>query len=147
MGPDGLPLAGAIVNREPWNEAGVTRENGEFTIGVFRPGEERDYLILHIKKKLAASVTLRGGTNEIVVKLGPCGAVTGRIVDEDGTPRPKMLLHVSFPNLLPKECDINGRFRIDPLIPGRPIKITVSTNRYSRAKSDCRGIGSRAGRG
>jgi len=135
VGPDGLPLAGAWVNREPWNEVGVTRENGEFTIGVFRPGEERDYLILHDKKKLAATVTLRGGSDEIVVKLGPCGAVTGRIVDEDGTPRPRILLHVSFPNLLPIESDLDGRFRIDRLIPGKPIKITVSKNRYSRSKA------------
>jgi hypothetical protein len=140
VGPDGLPLAGARVSREPWNEVGVTRENGEFTIGVFRPGEERDYLILHDKKKLAATVTLRGGTDEMVVKLGPCAAVTGRIVDEGGTPRPKMLLYVSFPNLLPKESDLNGRFRIDPLVPGKPIKITVSMNRYSRSKSVAEGL-------
>ncbi len=115
--------------------------NGEFTIGGFRSGEERDYLVFHDKKKLTAMVKLRGGTDDLVVKLEPCAAITGRIIDEGGNPRPKMLIHVSFPNnLLPAESDLNGRFLIDALIQGKPTKVTVSTNRSSRAKSIADGL-------
>jgi len=139
VGPDGQPLAGSRIFRElPWPGSGPQPQS-EFTIEDLGPGEQRTLFLFHDPKKLAATIAVRGGEPGVsVVQLQPWAAVTGRIVDEDGTPRPKMLLRVSLSNLTPREAGPDGRFRIEPIIPGQATEITVSRNLTARSVSIAR---------
>lgn len=125
VGPDGKPLAGAVMagQSEPMKVA-------EFTVRQFNPRRPRPVFFRHPEKGLvgvAAPPAANGGS--VVVRMKPGAAVTGRLVRADGTPRAGAELRVSYrPKKEPHwdECalhetiktDREGRFRIDALLPG-----------------------------
>jgi hypothetical protein len=79
-------------------------------------------------RKLAGSLLLKGDeTGEFVVRLEPWGAVTGRVVDDEGKPRPDVQIFSTIRerpdpgrgDLRDKPAvDARGRFRIEGLVPG-----------------------------
>jgi RNA polymerase sigma factor (sigma-70 family) len=90
--PDGQPLAGArTAGLSPiallfFNDI-PTQNDGSFKVGGVRPGEPRALFFVHLEKKLARVVRLRGDEKEpLAVRLEPLGALTGRVVDADGRP-------------------------------------------------------------
>src|SRR5262249_48696803 len=63
----------------------------------------------------------------LAVRLEPCGALTGRVVDEAGEPLAGVLLRLHYPELprpgflyrdLEFRTDAQGRFRVEWLLPG-----------------------------
>jgi hypothetical protein len=124
LGPDGERLAGAVM--------GGTSEgmkSAEFTVRQFNPRRPRPVFFRHPEKGLigvAHPPRENGGT--VRVRMEPGAAITGRLVDADGTPRAGVELRVTF---LPKEephwnecsldsvkTDRDGRFHIEALLPG-----------------------------
>jgi hypothetical protein len=98
-----------------------------FKIGGLPPGPYRlDFI--HRGRKLAGSVMLKGDEkDDLVAKLRPWGTVTGRVVDENGTPRTDVEIFSTTRMVLDPErgdlegkptVDAQGRFRIDGLVPG-----------------------------
>ncbi len=134
LDPQGQPMAGARIFQvsPPWNGSWA-RPGGEFTIEGLRSGEERQLVFSQAERKLAAMVTVRGGDpNEVLVRLQPWAAVTGRVIDEEGHPQARMVLMSSLKILSPTETNLDGRFRYEPVIPGRATVVTVSKDRLSR---------------
>jgi RNA polymerase sigma factor (sigma-70 family) len=94
--------------------------------------------------KRFATVRLKGDEKEVVVvKLGPGGAVKGRLIGEDGKPlagvavrlyhrervAEEMHAHIHRASLV--ETDADGRFRIDGVVPGVPFYLALSRGQQS----------------
>src|SRR5262249_33709444 len=77
---DGKPLAGAWVAglTDSWP---ITYTLPEPTAIVYAldPEKPRTLVVFHAGKKL-------GGTEPVIVKLGPVGKVTGRLLEDNGSP-------------------------------------------------------------
>jgi RNA polymerase sigma factor (sigma-70 family) len=133
--PEGKPLEGVQVAGLKGMLSGLSY--GERLAGsAFRatgldPRQPRGLFFYDAQKRLGAAVLVRGDEKKpIQVRLRPCGAVVGRILDADGDPRPGLRLSVSVDggqfgrdqpigdnSRPPVTTDKEGRFRID-LIPG-----------------------------
>jgi hypothetical protein len=132
VGPDGQPVVGCrALNLYPGTMSGHTVEltSGEFTAIALDPKQPRPLFFRHETKRLAAVVMARGDESRpLTVRLQPAGTVTGRLLDEDGQPRPGLRIYVNFAPfrlgpgyqfpLLDTSLGDDGRFRIDGLIPG-----------------------------
>jgi hypothetical protein len=132
LGPDGKPLIGAVMGGQS-----ERMKTAEFTVQQFNPRRPRPVFFRHPETGLVGVVhppKENGGT--VTVRTEPGAAVTGRLVDADGTPRAGVELRVSFhPKDEPhwNECplhdsiktDQGGRFRIDALVPGLDYYLSV----------------------
>jgi RNA polymerase sigma factor (sigma-70 family) len=133
---DGRPLPGAWVSglTQHWPityklpEAGAT----VYALDAARP---RTLVVLHVEKSLGGTATIRGDEKgPVVVKLGPLGKVSGRFLEEDGTPLAgaevsvnaqdeigRELYRFATPTRKPARTDKDGRFTLDGIVPGLPI--------------------------
>jgi hypothetical protein len=129
VGPDGKPLAGAMVfGLTPREHGAKTLEGSEFTVRGINPRAPRHLLFFHKEKNLGLFLKELPGEKDgpVTVKLEACGAVTGRMVDRDGQPVAKM--HLDFAATAewgsvgaPRQAvttDKDGRFRAEGLVPG-----------------------------
>src|SRR5205085_9987911 len=96
------------------------------------PEQLRRLVLLHPERKLAAIVTVRGDEKEpIVVRLGPTGVITGRLLDIDGQPIAGAYVVVRYEDRVASglvgesffrgampQTDPEGRFRLDSIVPG-----------------------------
>ena len=125
LGPDGKPLVGAVMGGQ---SEGM--KTAEFTVRRFNPRRPRPvFFRLPEKGLIGVAHPPKEDGGSVTVRMGPGAAVTGRLVDAEGTPRPGVELRVS---VLPKEephwnecslhesvkTDRDGRFRIGALVPG-----------------------------
>jgi RNA polymerase sigma factor (sigma-70 family) len=132
-GPDGKPLDGARAHGQSagddYSYASWSRNPlpAEFTVYGLEPGKGRTLLLEHAEKNLAARHEIKGDeSGPVVVTLQPSATVVGRLVGDDGRPRPHADISVSFylvkdaprPHPHPIRTDAEGKFRIDGLIPG-----------------------------
>ncbi len=107
---------------------------GESRCTVYGLGEDRPrkLLLLHPRRQLAASLTVKGNeAAPVVVKLAPTGSVVGRALDE-GAPIGNAKVIVRYYKNQPADelrgysamatatTDAKGRFRVDGLMPGEP---------------------------
>ncbi len=136
-GPDGRPISGARVFcirdvslREPIGGDVVT-------VCHTNPGEAETVVVLHEDRSLGAAVELVGTERDPVeVVLQPTATVAGRLVDEDGRPRPGAQLaleqrltsqgsaiRIERPGSL--RTDPDGLFRIVHLVPGVSYDLAV----------------------
>jgi RNA polymerase sigma factor (sigma-70 family) len=145
LGPDGKPLAGALVK-------GLTAiyprptplQTATFTAVALDPRESRQLLFVHLKQKLAGKLVLRGDEKgEVRVRLEPWGALGGRILDEDGRPVAGARMQMGYPETIffqpmtwwvgyqgeVVETDREGRFRAEGLTPGMTFRLYVSSGR------------------
>jgi hypothetical protein len=125
FGPDGKPLIGAVMGGQS-----EKMKTAEFTVQEFNPRRPRPVFFRHTDKGLIGvghPPKENGGT--ITVRMEPGAAVTGRLVEADGTPRAGVESRVSFSlneeplwneSSLPDslKTDRDGRFRLDALVPG-----------------------------
>jgi RNA polymerase sigma factor (sigma-70 family) len=137
---DGKPVAGAVAlgirSRGRMTRPPTT---AEFTASGLDPDQPRRVLFFHADRKLSGTLMLDGkGTGTVTVKMELLGAITGRLVDQDG--RPAVGLHVEFVvqdedisnfNEL-KQRDIpalvtdrDGRFRLPDLPHGVKLSVTA----------------------
>jgi protocatechuate 3,4-dioxygenase beta subunit len=112
---------------------------GEFTFVHPRPGQPETVLILSENRELGAFVDIKGDEPDpIKVALRPSGTVTGRLVDEDGRPRPNVRLELEYQRRTggdtmsdeqtftpPLLTGPDGRFRIKGLVPGLSYTVAV----------------------
>jgi protocatechuate 3,4-dioxygenase beta subunit len=122
VGPDGRPLAGVDVlsSREPPTK---TSEGGEFTLRRLNPKAKFD-VEFHYKEKnlgflLEELPDEKAGP--LIVKLQPCGSVSGRFVDQDG--QPVAGVRFTLQGVGGLTTDKEGRFRAQGLVPGLRCRI------------------------
>ena len=130
---DGRPLAGAWV-------AGLTDSfpitytlpEPTATVYALNPEKPRTLAVFHPGKKLGGAVTVRGDEKEpVVVKLGPVGKMTGRLLEADGNPLTGAEVSINCPAQIARELyrfanptgqpvltDKDGRFTLTNVVPG-----------------------------
>jgi RNA polymerase sigma factor (sigma-70 family) len=134
LGPDGKPLAGAVVCGVKsyaftyWE--GEPLKTAEFAAFGFKDGRPRCLLFLHQEKKLAGSLLVNGEEKEpLRVRLEPWATVAGRLVTPDGLPDTDAELRFGMGDRFDDVTvgshptrgfrpDKEGKFRIEGLVPG-----------------------------
>ncbi|WP_435017926.1 sigma-70 family RNA polymerase sigma factor [Tundrisphaera sp. TA3] len=112
------------------------QEAATFEALGYDPARPRRVTIVHIGRKLAGSAYLKGDPPDAVtVRLQPWGEISGRVVDDEGRPRPGMQILSLFGGPGDRAearaalrgvgdatgdiaTDIDGRFRVQGLLPG-----------------------------
>jgi RNA polymerase sigma factor (sigma-70 family) len=130
---DGKPLAGAWVAglTDSWP---ITYALPEPTAAVYAldPEKPRTLVVFHTEMKLGGTVTVRGDEKEpVIVKLGPVGEVTGRLMEADGNPLAGATVSFNSPSPIARELyrfanptgqrvltDKDGRFTLTNVVPG-----------------------------
>jgi RNA polymerase sigma factor (sigma-70 family) len=145
LGPEGRPLAGVgVFNVNPlhfWSAGPL--KTASFRLTGVDPRGRRSLVFLHPDKHLVKAVELRGNVRGLVtVRLEKAGTVTGRLVDEDGQPRPRVVLQIHFvrkdsggvaEHLPPRiTTDPQGRFRVDGLAAGLVYQINLAGKPVTR---------------
>jgi RNA polymerase sigma factor (sigma-70 family) len=141
VGPGGEPVEGALIMGaedyfQSWSDAPLP--SAEFEVHALGPDSKRGLLFFHEGKKLAGSYLVRPGeSGPVTIKLEPCGTLTGRLVDDEGRPRPGAQMTCdgifigddsrfekgSLP--APIKTDEDGRFRTSGLVPGLKYSLRV----------------------
>ncbi len=126
--PDGRPVVGARIQGQSrvsnWSKP---RETAEFRVEGLRRGETRRMHARLDDRRLAGWVEfLADGQDTVELKLQPWATVEGRLVDDHGDPRSNVDLVVDPGYERNTVTDSHGRFRMDGLVPGLPIKIWAS---------------------
>jgi RNA polymerase sigma factor (sigma-70 family) len=125
LGPDDKPLVGAVKGG-----ASEPMKTAQFTVRHFNPRRPRPIFFRQPERNLVGAAPLpQKNGDSVTVQMTPGAAVTGRVVDVDGTPRAGVQVYVYFrPRQEPRwnenslhgpiKTDQEGRFRFDALLPG-----------------------------
>jgi protocatechuate 3,4-dioxygenase beta subunit len=136
---DGRPVSGAwVTGISPKNWTRPVRIS-EVSCSAYHVTAAKPRLMAFYEpeKKLVGTLSLKGDEKQpAVAKLGPAGAVTGRLVYEDSKPVSGFVIEVYYPTREAQEMfkhidrakprvvtDKNGAFRIENLIPGVEFKL------------------------
>jgi hypothetical protein len=138
LDPEGKPLAGvhAFNANRPDGWTSQPLPTASFRLIAVNPKGRRTLIFLHRDKRLVKALDLPGNSRDpLTVQLEPAGTLVGRLVDEDGQPRPEVGLGIYFRRQdvdylathLPVEIrtDREGRFRVEGLAPGVAYEIRV----------------------
>jgi RNA polymerase sigma factor (sigma-70 family) len=148
VGPDGEPVAGALMlgaedYYQRWSERPLA--SAEFEVNALGTQRKRGLLFYHEAKQLAGAYLIKPDeAGPLTVKLEPCGALTGRLVDRGGLPQAGARLTCDRPILFGEDgaefdkgalpssmrTDKDGRFRAFGLVPG--LKYTLTAWKGSR---------------
>jgi RNA polymerase sigma factor (sigma-70 family) len=111
------------------------------------PEEKRLLAVVHAKRRLVGTLTVRADDKNPVVKLGPGGTLTGRVVDPDGKPVGDVTVIVYYGRRAVGEASeplnaeaaevlrtgrrvaltaADGAFRFDALFPGEEFRLTFT---------------------
>ncbi|MDR3623312.1 MAG: carboxypeptidase-like regulatory domain-containing protein [Paludisphaera borealis] len=133
LDPEGRPLAGARaggmppadVAREGWWQS---RERAVFSVTGLNMRRIRVVWFQHQARRLVGTLAVRDSEpGPLVVRLQPWGAVSGRLVDADGRPRPGVAMSCRRPSesvvpwaMRPDDAttDADGRFAFEGLATG-----------------------------
>ncbi len=131
---DGKPLTGAFVAglTAHWPITFELKNDAATTVLALDPERPRRVLVVHPDKNLGGTVTLRGDEKTpVVIKLAPLGAVTGRLLEIDGTPLAGANVSVDWADKIasdmhrtvdrtapPVKTDKEGRFTLRGILPG-----------------------------
>jgi hypothetical protein len=133
--PEGKPIGGTTVagigDLFPYSE--YDQDSPTIEVHALDPSKPRRVTIAHAGRKLIGSVYLKGDeTGPLTVRLQAWGAITGRIIDDEGQPRSGIGLW-SAGGLEPRAehgmlpggdrgegvwIGPDGRFRFEGLVPG-----------------------------
>lgn len=136
---EGQPLANTFVT-------GMGPDNGERPILCetdacsayhLEAGKPRLMVFYHPERKLTGSRTLKGDEKQpVMVKLGPTGAIEGRLLDADGKPLAGIVIEASYQDGEAEEIhqaihekkqivtDADGTFTLDELIPALKFELS-----------------------
>jgi RNA polymerase sigma factor (sigma-70 family) len=124
VGPDGQPIPGVMVDGlSPRLQSTETLEGSEFTVRCINPRVKRQLTFQHTAKNLG--YWLKELPDEeagpLLIKLQPCGSISGRLVDADGVPRvTNGRVYIGWP---PFTVDKDGRFHVQGIVPGLAYRI------------------------
>ena len=135
LDPEGEPLAGAEARHLDAFGFGQSRTlpTAEFEARGVDPRRRRSALFVHRERGLAGALPLLGDEDgPLTVRLVPWGAITGRVVDDDGNPVTGIEVDDGSIDTDPTRfdppygditqygvsVDPGGRFRIEGLVPG-----------------------------
>ena len=135
--PEGRPLGGTTVNGAEGllgASQGSDHASPEIEVKSLTPEEPRRVTVRHVGRKLVGSVVLKGDEpGPVTLELRPWAEIKGRIVDDDGMPRPRLALSAGGRSHRPLEelavlpggdvgggiaLDAGGRFHVVGLVPG-----------------------------
>jgi hypothetical protein len=140
--PDGKPVKGASIDgvRGVWLHR-KDLPTAEFRLTGVDPKHPRWYFVRHRGRNLGTVVLLKGDEPmPVTVRLQKCATITGRVVDEDGLPRPAWIMSVIQTEQLkgkgsfgvggspPEGTGKDGRFRIEGVIPGHKVGVYAGKN-------------------
>ena len=134
LDPEGRPVVGAKttgLTYHPWDHEPALRA-ATIPITGLHPDRARRITFVKEDRKLIGFLLARGdGDAAYTVRMQPWATVTGRVVDEQGTPQPRASLGAGtvrefaahddpslgiFPGV---QTDEQGRFRAERLVPGQ----------------------------
>jgi hypothetical protein len=145
-GPDGKPVTGARAAGLTDDSTVTQLSSDRLTLGGLRRDGDRALVVIHERRQLGAVAAVCGDSDEpLEVKLEPLGAVTGRLVNQEGKPLAGRTVALSlwldpkrFENLPDRfvslgrfggpwqgftmrtaKTDKDGRFRVGGLLPGQ----------------------------
>jgi Carboxypeptidase regulatory-like domain len=139
--PEGKPVSGVIVYGLAANWQVKTLDDETFEVVGLEPGKPRTVSFIHKDRRLAGAVLLEPGESPVEVRLTPCGAAVGRLVDGDGQPLAGATIHLTpldhrgqmFPGnvgLWPEgdvfTADKDGRFRVGGINPALSAHLAVN---------------------
>jgi hypothetical protein len=140
--PDGKPVKGVridSVGRGWFHEHDLP--TAQFRIPGVDPKHPRWYFVRHRGRNLGTVVLLKGDEPApVTVRLQKCATITGRVVDEDGLPRPAWIMSVIETEQLKGKSSFgvgdsplartgkDGRFRIEGVIPGHKVGVYAGKN-------------------
>jgi RNA polymerase sigma factor (sigma-70 family) len=87
--PEGKPVKGAHatgITHLAFEHARSPGDSDVLTLYNVEPGQERFVAVAQAKRKLVGTLTVKASDKDPVVKLGPGGVVSGRLVDAEGKP-------------------------------------------------------------
>ena len=133
----GKPLTGAeVAGVSAQTLRAVPFKTATGRIYALDPDNPRPVVFVHVARKLAAVMTLRGDEKEpVTVRLAPTAVLTGRVLDADGEPvagaEVYELYSTSAGRQLTKSqvrwfrprTDKEGRFRLDGIVPGLEMEL------------------------
>jgi RNA polymerase sigma factor (sigma-70 family) len=140
--PDGRPVKGASIDgvRGVWLHR-KDLPTAEFRLTGVDPKHPRWYFVRHRGRNLGTVVLLKGDEpTPVTVRLQKCGIITGRVVDEDGLPRPAWIMSLLQTEELKgkdyfgvggtdlERTGKDGRFRIEGVIPGHKVGVYAGKN-------------------
>jgi RNA polymerase sigma factor (sigma-70 family) len=158
IGPDGLPVVGAEaygLGAREWSGTNRSRalDGDTFEVCGLEPGHPRLVVFTHQARKLVGAAVLKDqdmkSTTLLEVKLVPMGAITGRLLDDDGLPWAGATLDVwmSDPDRPPgafgcsfsekATADAQGRFRVEAFVPGVETEVTIAVPNRGGVQLDC----------
>jgi protocatechuate 3,4-dioxygenase beta subunit len=124
VGPDDQPLIGVTVQGLlPSSHVVEALQGADFTVRGINPQAPPRLLTFYHEGKNLGSF-LKGLPAEtdgpLIVKLQPCGSLSGRIVDQDGQPVPGFRGTLKPGNLHRHDftTDKEGHFRVEGILPG-----------------------------
>lgn len=140
--PEGKPVAGVtMVGHGPYGRVPRAYPTAEIAVGGLSPKNPAEQLyFLHKGRKLCGQVLVKGDeTGKVVVKLTPCGRVTGRVVDHEGKPAAGLLVPMQMTDGVANDLlrqklfrdegtattDADGRFAFDRLFPAVEFDLMV----------------------
>jgi hypothetical protein len=123
VGPDGQPITGVTARGLTSDRAEATLKGAEFTVRGINPKAPARLLTFHHKGKNLGSFVKELPAEKdgpFIVKLQPCGSVSGRIVDSDGQPVAGFRGEFSVGHWGQYQftTDKEGRFRVEGLVAG-----------------------------
>jgi hypothetical protein len=140
--PDGRLVKGASIDsvRGVWYKV-KDLPTAEFCIPGVDPQHPRWYFIRHHDRNLGAVVLFKGDEpGPVTVRLQKCATITGRVVDDDGLPRPVWVMSVIETEQLKAKDSFgvggspmertgkDGQFRIEGVIPGHSTGVYAGKN-------------------
>jgi hypothetical protein len=143
--PDGKPVKGVTTEGIIFGGWGAeyNLRTATFPLTKLHPDRARRITFLKADRRLIGSLIARGdGDKPYTVRMQPWGAVTGRLVDENGkrfTAAPPVWLHLrdyGFENNTDPhvgeyahvKIDSDGRFRVDKMVPGQCYTAGINRN-------------------
>lgn len=121
---DGKPPVGLTVRgRSNLRFMDEKLDSPEFLVTGLHPKIDRDLTVEALEENLCAHRVIRAGeVDPIVLRLAPYGALSGRLLDEDGEPLAKTIVAIGRMGILPHDfsatTDDHGKFNCDGLVPG-----------------------------
>jgi RNA polymerase sigma factor (sigma-70 family) len=94
---DGKPLDGVYIVGKTAEGHWPSHPEGDVCSAYsIEPGKPRLMIFYHPKRRLIGTITLKGDEKEPVVKLGPFGALRGRLLDADGKPMAGVIVDLRY---------------------------------------------------